>query len=726
MTYTHTISRRRFLISTAAVGGGLVLGFFLPGRETEAAHIAQQPWTPPTPGGNEINAWLVIGSDDTVTIRVAQSEMGEGVFTSMPMLVAEELECDWAKVRAEYASANRSLRENRVYQRFATGGSGAVRRSREYLQQAGASARARLMAAAAQQWSVPASECRAENGTVVHAASGRRVNYGAIAAAAANVKLDAEPAIKTPNQFTLLGKSQKRLDVPLKVNGSATFGIDVRLPDMLYASVVTCPVYGGKLKSYDFNAIKNMPGVHAAVEVPNGVAVVANSFWRAKTALEVMPVEWDFGEHASASSEAFRQGFRAALDEAGTVASERGDTLTAIQGAAKVVEADYEAPYLAHATMEPMNCTAHVTPERVEVWVGTQNPEGALAAAAEITGVAPENVYVHNCFLGGGFGRRFYNDDVRQAVTVAKAVGRPVKLIWTREEDMRHDFYRPMSALRFRAGLDANGTPVALLNRSVTHSILSWFRPDAVQGGIDRTSVEGLRNMPYGFEHQRVEHLIKNTHVPVAFWRSVGSSQNAFALESFLDEIAHAGGKDSVELRRLLLKGHADWLRVLDTVAEKANWGKTLPQGTAQGVAIHESFGTIVAQVAEVAVSKRGEVRVERVVCAIDCGHVVNPLNVAEQMESGVVYGLTAAFYGQIRIDKGRAVEGNFDAYQMLRINQMPEVETHLALTGGDKWGGIGEPGVPPIAPAVCNAIFKITGKRVRALPLMNHDLSWT
>jgi isoquinoline 1-oxidoreductase beta subunit len=713
------------LISTAAVGGGLVLGFFLPGREAEAANIAGQPWTSPTQGGNEINAWLVIGSDDTVTIRVAQSEMGEGVFTSMPMLVAEELECDWTKVRAEYASANRSLRENRVYQRFATGGSAAVRRSREYLQQAGASARARLIAAAAQQWNVPASECRAENGTVVHSASGRRVSYGAIAAAAANVKLEAEPAIKTPDQFTLLGQSQKRLDVPLKVNGSATFGIDIRLPDMLYASVVTCPVYGGKLQSYDFNAIKNMPGVHAAVEVPNGVAVVANSFWRAKTALEVMPVKWDFGEHANANAEAFRQAFRATLNESGTVTVEQGDPLAAIQGAAKVVEADYEAPYLAHATMEPMNCTAHVTPERVEVWVGTQNPEGTLAAAAEVAGVAPENVYVHNCFLGGGFGRRFYNDEVRQAVAVAKAVGRPVKLIWTREEDMRHDFYRPMSALRFRAGLDANGIPVALLNRSVTHSILAWFRPAEVKDGVDRTSVEGLKNMPYGFAHQRMEHLIKNTHVPVAFWRSVGSSQNAFALESFLDELAHAGGKDPVELRRMLLKGHADWLQVLDTVAEKAHWGKTLPQGTAQGVAIHESFGSIVGQVAEVTVSKRGEVRVERVVCAVDCGHVVNPLNVAEQMESGIVYGLTAAFYGQIRIDKGRAVEGNFDDYQMLRISQMPEVETHLALTGGDKWGGIGEPSVPPIAPAVCNAIFKITGKRIRSLPLMNHDLSW-
>jgi isoquinoline 1-oxidoreductase beta subunit len=407
------------------------------------------------------------------------------------------------------------------------------------------------------------------------------------------------------------------------------------------------------------------------------------------------------------------------------VASEKGDALAAMNAAAKMVEADYDAPYLAHATMEPMNCTAHVTPERVDVWVGSQNPEGALAAAAEVAGVAPENVYVHNCFLGGGFGRRSYNDEVRQAVTVAKAVGRPVKLIWTREEDMRHDFYRPMSALRFRAALDANGMPTALFNRSVTHSILSRFRPDAVKGGVDRTSVEGLANMPYGFAHRRIEHLIQNTPVPVGFWRSVGSSQNAFAVECFLDELAHAGGKDPIELRRLLLKEHPDWLHVLDTVAEKANWGKTMQPGTAQGVAIHESFGSIVAQVAEVAVSKRGEVRVERVVCAVDCGHVVNPLTVEEQMESGIVYGLTAALYGQITIEQGRVAESNFDNYQMLRIDRMPEVETHLALTGGNKWGGIGEPGVPPIAPAVCNAIFQITGKRIRSLPLMNHDLSW-
>jgi isoquinoline 1-oxidoreductase beta subunit len=727
MAINQTMNRRQFMLTTSVVGGAFVLGFVLPSRQVEAATIAEKPWMPPTTGGAEINAWLVVGSDDTVTIRVAQSEMGEGVFTSMPMLVAEELECDWTKVRAEYASANRSLRENRVYQRMATGGSGAVRRSREYLQQAGASARARLIAAAAQQWGVAASECRAENGRIIHSASGRQVNYGAIAAAAAQVTLDAEPAIKTPDQFKLLGQSLNRLDVPLKVNGTAIYGIDVRLPDMLYASVSTCPVFGGTLKRYDFDAIKGLPGVRTAVEVPNGIAVVADSFWRAKTALEVMPMEWDFGAHASASSATYWKAFREVLDKPGAVAKEEGDALAALKAAAKVVEADYEAPYLAHATMEPMNCTAQVTPQRVEVWVGTQNPEGALAAAAEITGVAPENVYVHNCFLGGGFGRRFRNDDVRQAVTVAKALGgRPVQLIWTREEDMRHDVYRPMAAIRFRAALDANGMPVAYFNRSVTHSILSGLRPDDVKGGIDRTSVEGLATIPYGFPQYRIEHLIQNTHVPVWFWRSVGASQNAFAVECFLDEVAHAGGKDPVELRSQLLKGHSDWLHVLDTVAQKANWGKPMPQGTAQGIAIAESYGSIVAEVAEVSVSKRGEVRVERVVCAVDCGHVVNPLTVAEQMESAIVYGLTAALYGQITIENGRVVEGNFDDYQMLRLDAMPEVETHLALTGGDKWGGIGEPGVPPVAPAVCNAIFKITGNRVRALPLRNHDLNWT
>src|SRR5215471_13361888 len=715
------VSRRRFLTTSLTAAGGLAIGVCLPGI-AGAASIAAQPWD-----AGEINAWIVIEPDGQVVIRVAQSEMGEGVLTSMPMIVAEELACDWSKVRAEYASANRNVREDNIYKRMGTGGSSAVRRSREYLQQAGASARARLIAAAAQQWGVSASECKTQNGTVVHTASGRKVNYGAVAAAAAGVKLDAEPAIKTPEQYTLLGKPQYRLDVPPKVNGTATYGIDVRLPDMLYASIMTCPVFGGKLKSHNFDAIKNMPGVKAAVEIPHGIAVVADSFWRAKTALEVMPIEWDLGEHANTSSADFQKMFRAGLEKEGVVANEKGDALAALKSAAKVVEADYEVTYLAHATMEPMNCTAQVTPERVDVWLGTQNPEGSLAAAAEVTGAAPENVYVHTCFLGGGFGRRSYGDDVRQAVTIAKAMaGKPVKMIWTREEDMRHDFYRPMAAFRFRAGLDANGVPVAYVNRSVTHSILSWFRPDAVKNGIDTSSVEGLANTPYAFGQQRIEHLIQNTHVPVGFWRSVGGSQNAFAIESFMDELAHAAGKDPVEFRRMLLKGRPDWLLVLDTMAQKANWGKPLPKGSAQGVAIFESYGSVMGQIAEVSVSKKGEVRVERVVCAIDCGHAVNPRTIEEQLESGVVYGLTALLYGQISIDKGRVTEGNFDTYQMLRLNAMPEVETHLALSGGDKWGGIGEPSVPTILPAVCNAIFKITGKRIRSLPLSNHDLSWT
>jgi isoquinoline 1-oxidoreductase subunit beta len=726
MAIEHRIDRRQFIMTTSVLGGAFVLGFVLPSRRAQAATIAEKPWTSPMTGGTEVNAWLIIGSDESVTIRVAQSEMGEGVFTSMPMLVAEELACDWTKVRAEYASVNRSLRENRVYQRMATNGSGAVRRSREYLQQAGASARARLIAAAAQQWRVPGHECQAENGRVIHSASGRQLTYGAVAGAAAQVRLDAEPAIKTPEQFKLSGQPLNRLDVPLKVNGRATFGIDVRLPDMLYACVVTCPVFGGQLTRYDFDAIKSMPGVRTAVEVPHGIAVVADSFWRAKTALEVMPVTWDFGAHADANSENFRRTFREALDQPGVVADEQGDALAAIKAAATVVEADYEVPYLAHACMEPMNCTAQVTPQRVDVWVGTQNPEAVMAAAAEITAMPLENVYVNNCFLGGGFGRRGNTDHVRQAVIVAKALsGQPVQLIWTREEDIRHDWYRPMAAIRFRTALDANGLPTAYFNRSVTHSILAGIRPDNVKDGIDRTSVEGLANIPYSFPQHRIEHLIHRTHVPVWFWRSVGASQNGFAVEGFIDELAYAAGKDPVEWRRQLLKERSDWLHVLDTAAQKAHWGKTMPAGMAQGIAIVESYGSIVAEVAEVSVSMRGEVRVERVVCAVDCGHVVNPLTVAEQIEGSVVWGLTAALYGQITIEQGRVVEGNFDDYQILRLDAMPEVETHLALTGGKKWGGIGEPGVPPIAPAVCNAIFKITGKRVRSLPLRNYDLSW-
>jgi isoquinoline 1-oxidoreductase beta subunit len=720
------LSRRRFIVSTATAAGGLMLGFHLPPGGARADEIATQPWMSPLDGGTEINAWLLIDPDDNVLIRVAQSEMGEGVFTALPMIVAEELECDWSKVRAEYASANRSLREGGVYQRMATGGSGAVRRSREYLQQAGASARARLIEAAAAEWGVSASECRAENSQVHHDGSGRSINYGAIAGHAAKIELAEEPAIKTPDQFRLLGQPTKRLDTAAKVNGTAVYGIDVRLPDMLYASVQTCSVFGGTLASYDFDAIKDRPGVHAAVEVPDGVAVVADSFWRAKSALEAMPIEWDLGANANVSSADLRARQHEALNADATLAHEQGDVEAAMADAATRVEAVYELPYLSHSTMEPMNCTAHVQANRVDVWVGTQNPEGSLAVAAEVTGVDPENVFVHNCFLGGGFGRRSRQDDVRQSVTIAKAVdGRPVKLIWTREEDTQHGFYRPMATIRFEAGLGPDGMPLAWKNRSVCDSIFATVRPDAIEGGIDRTSVEGLRELAYGIPHQQIDHAMRNTHVPVAFWRSVGSSQNAFALESFVDEVAHAGGKDPFELRRELLKDRPDWLGVLDMIAEKSDWGSPLPRGRGRGMAIHECFGTIVGEVAEVSVSQDGQLKVERVVCGVDSGHVVNPTTVEMQMESGIVYGLTAALYGEITIDAGRVEQANFDTYEMLRIAEMPVVETYLALSGGDKWGGIGEPGVPPIAPAVCNAIFAATSQRIRSLPLKHHDLSW-
>jgi isoquinoline 1-oxidoreductase beta subunit len=721
-----TLSRRRFVVSSATAAGGLMLGFHLPGHAAEAAEIATKPWMAPLEGGAEINAWLLIDPDDNVLIRVAQSEMGEGIFTALPMIVAEELECDWSKVHAEYASANRSLREGGVYQRMATGGSGAVRRSREYLQQAGASARARLIAAAAEEWGVPASECRAENSQVHHDGSGRSINYGAIAAHAAKVELPEEPAIKTPDQFRLLGQPTKRLDTPPKVNGTATYGIDVRLPDMLYASIKACPVFGGTLASYDFDAIKDRPGVHAAVEMPDGIAVVADSFWRAKTALDAMPIEWNLGENTGVTSADLRARQREALNADGTLAHAQGDVDTAMAQAMTRIEAVYELPYLSHSTMEPMNCTAQVQADRVDVWVGTQNPEGSLAVAAEVTGVDPENVHVHNCFLGGGFGRRSRQDDVRQAVTIAQALdGRPVKMIWTREEDTQHGFYRPMATIQFAAGLSSDGMPVAWTNRSVCDSIFATVRPDAIEGGIDRTSVEGLRELAYAIPNQQIDHAMRNTHVPVAFWRSVGSSQNAFALESFVDEVAHAGGKDPYELRRELLKDRPDWLAVLDTIAERSDWGSSLPRGRGRGMAIHECFGTIVGEVAEVSVSQDGVLKVERVVCAVDSGHVINPTTVEMQMESGIVYGLTAALYGEITIDQGRVEQANFDTYDMLRIAEMPVVETYLALSGGDKWGGIGEPGVPPIAPAVCNAIFAATGKRIRSLPLRHHDLSW-
>lgn len=714
------LSRRRFLAVSLSAAGGLALGFSLPGP-ADAIPAAPRPWEESP--GREINAWILIEPDDTVVLRVAQSEMGEGIFTALPMILAEELACDWRKVKAEYASASRNLRDNNVYKRMGTGGSGAVRRSREFLQQAGASARARLVQAAAERWGVAPEACQARDGQVLHASSGRSLRYGELAADAARLTLAKEPAIKTPDQYTLMGKPLARLDTPAKLDGTAIFGIDIRLPGMLYAAVVTCPVFGGTVKSYDAKAVTSRRGVKAVVPVPGGLAVVADRFWRAKEAAAAVPVTWDEGPAAATDSKAFAAEYRAALDGPAVTARKDGDVAGGLAGG-KRVEALYEVPHLAHAPMEPLNCTAHVQDSKVEVWLGTQNPDAALQLAAKTAGVPPEQVEVHNCFLGGGFGRRAVNDELAQAVLVAKAVGQPVKLLWTREEDMRHDRYRPQAAIRFQAALAADGSIAALHARTAVGSIqrsLGWGK---VESGVEPSAVEGLVNAPYRAAAVQVDCILKNTHVPVMFWRSVGSSQNAFAMESFIDELARAAGEDSYRFRRKLLADRPDFIAVLDTLAEKGDWGKPMPAGSGRGIAIHEAFGTIVGEVVEVAVSDKGEVKVTRVVAAVDCGHVVNPLTVAMQIESAVVYGLSAALFGAITIEKGAVVEGNFDAYPVARLADTPPIETHLVLSGGTKWGGIGEPGTPPIAPALCNAIFAATGKRIRNLPIRDTDLA--
>ena len=717
------LSRRSFIAAGLSAAGGLVVAVALPDFAA-AIPLGPEPWGPEQlKTAGEVNVFVVVEPDNAILLRIAKSEMGQGVMTALAMIVAEELECDFAKVKVEYASANRNFVDGGPYGQMGTGGSSSVRRSRVALQQAGASARARLVAAAASRWGVAPASCAARNGNVFHDASGRSAAYGELAADAGGISLVEEPAIKTPEQFKLIGLSQARLDTPAKVAGAAKFGIDTRLPGMVYAAVANCPVFGGKVKSYDEAAIRARRGFIAIVPVENGLAVVADGFWRAKEMVAALPIVWDAGAAAAADSEKFRADYRGALDGPLANAVKRGDAAGALARSAKVVAALYEVPHLAHAPMEPLNATVHWRPERIDAWIGTQAPDAALKLAAEAGGVDPRNVFIHNCYLGGGFGRRAVNDELRQAVQVSKAVGKPVKLVWTREQDIQHDRYRPQAALRLKAGLDADGAPTAFDFRTAVGSITRSLGWGAASSGVEPSAVEGLANVPYRAAALNVDCLLKNTHVPVMFWRSVGSSQNAFALESFIDELSHAAGKDPLAYRRALLADRPDFLAVLDKLADKGAWGRALPAGTAQGLAIHESFGTIVGEIVEVAVSKSGEVRVERVVACVDCGHVVNPLNVEMQIESAVLYGLTAALFGEITIKNGAVEQGNFDDYQIARMADSPTIETHFALSGGGKWGGIGEPGTPPIAPAVANAIFAITGKRIRSLPLKNATL---
>jgi isoquinoline 1-oxidoreductase subunit beta len=717
-----SVTRRQFVVSSASAAGGLAISVAFGGL-ADAASIGAQAWGDDL-APNEINAFLAIDPDGSVLIRSPHNEMGQGAITALPMIVAEELECDWSNVKVEYASSARNLRDHNVYGDMVTAGSRGVRTTWQMLLQAGASARVRLIAAAAQRWNVPEAECEAANSKVLHKLSGRSLDYGALADAAGKIKLDKEPAIRTPEQFKLIGRSLPRLDTPLKINGSAKFAIDTQVPGMAYAAIAACPVFGGKLKSVDESPVKGRRGVLQVVKLDDAVAVVADRFWRAKEALALLKPEWDVGEAGKTDSAQFAKLYRDTLDGPMVSARNDGNVDEVFAKGGKVVEALYEAPHLAHATMEPLNATVHLQADKLEVWLGTQAPMGSIRQAVAASGLKPEQIAIHNCFLGGGFGRRSANDEMRQAILVAKQVGKPVKLVWTREEDMTQDRYRPQAAVRLKAALGADGMPTAFDAKIAVGSIMRSVGMNKVENGIEAPAVDGFANTNYKIPNLRVGCMLKNTHVPVMFWRSVGSSQNAFFMESYIDELAQAAGQDPYKFRRALLAHRPDYLGVLDKLADKGDWGKPLAAGRGRGIAVHECFGSIVGQIAEVTVSRKGEVRVDRVVAVVDCGHVVNPGIVEAQIESGVIYGLSAALYGEITIKDGRVEQSNFDSYQVVRLADTPKIEVYLALSGGTKWGGIGEPGTPPTAPAVANAVFAATGTRVRSLPLKNVKLS--
>ncbi len=710
------ITRREFVETSA----GLVISFYLPARRGAAPNPADTDFAP--------NAWLRIGADDVVTLTVDKSEMGQGSQTGLAMILAEELEADWAKVRLGPVPENPAGWSRRM----STGGSTAIRTSWDPLRKAGATAREMLISAAAATWNVDRSTCHAEQGVVIHTPTKRQLPYGKLAARAARLPVPTDAPLKDPKDFRLLGTRAPRLDTPAKVDGSAVFGIDVTVPEMLIASIERCPVFGGMLKRYDGAKAEALPGVRAVVALePSpwtgrggawaagcaaGVAVVADTYWHAVQGRRALEIEWDEGEAATLGSDGIRAEFARLAEQAGVEARKTGDAEAALASATQRVEAVYEVPFLHHATMEPMNCTAHVRPNGCDVWAPTQNQTRAQEVAAELTGLSKDRVRVHTTFLGGGFGRRLEPDFVAEAVRVSQAVGAPVKVIWSREDDVQHGFYRPATYNKFTAGLDAAGAPVAWSHRIVAPPILLKFGP--LDKGIDRTLIDGAANLPYAIPNVLVDQVaVDLLPVPRGFWRSVGISQNAFVTECFFDEVAVAAKQDPLELRRGLLHDKPRHLRTLELAAQKAGWGSPLPSGHGRGIAIAEWAPTVCAQVAEVSVGADGSVRVHRVVCAVDCGPTVNVGQIEAQLQGGIVYGLTAALYGEITIERGRVKQSNFTDYPMMHINEMPVVEVHV-VPSDDKQGGIGEPSVGPIAPAVCNAIFAATGKRVRRLPV--------
>jgi isoquinoline 1-oxidoreductase beta subunit len=702
-----------------------MIGIGVAPRAAHAATVTAQPWdTDNGYSSNDIDAWIAIDPDDSILIRYQRSEMGQGSMTALPMMIAEELQCDWAKVRIEYASANRNIRENKVYGDMFSHGSMSVRQSQKRMQQVGASARERLIAAAAARWNVPASECAAAQSEVTHTPSSRTLRYGELAADAAKVSLAAEPPIKTPAQFTFIPKALPRVDVVHKTDGSAKFGMDAQVPGMVFAAITACPVPGGKLKSVDESALAGAPGILKVVKLDNAVAVVAtDTYWRAKRALSRLQPEWDTGAAGKVDSDRLSKMYRAALSEPMLTARNDGNVDQAFSGASKTFEAIYETPYLSHSPMEPMNATVNLQPHRLDVWVGTQDAAAALEAAARVSGLKPVQVYIHNAFLGGGFGRRDANDEIAQAIAIANAVKLPVKLIWTREEDTRQDKFRPHAVVAFKAAVGADGMPTAWSMRVVTSSIFASVGIPFPTNKVVPPTVDGLWDNGYSVPNMRVESLVKNTHLPVWFYRAPGSNQHTFAIESFFDEMASAAGLDPYQMRRKLLAGKPDWLKVLDTAAEKGDWGKPLPKGSGRGIAICTFTDSLCAQVAEVTVKPNGQLKVNRVTVALDTRYMVNPQTIAEQAESAVIFGLTAALYGKISIKDGAAVQGNFDTYRMVRLAEAPKIDVHLVPSGGAVWGGAGEPAMPPIAAAVANAIFAATGKRLRSLPISDHDL---
>jgi len=720
MSEMNTTSRRKFLQTTALVGGGLVIGFHLPAFAKKIRDIGI-----PVAENFAPNAFVRIGKDNIITVIVNHSEMGQGAYTSLPMIIADELDADWSKVKFEAAPVD-PVYNHPGFGMQGTGGSTSTWVEWDRFRNAGATGRHLLVAAAAQTWNVDPSSCRTEKGFVIHNATGRKLSYGDLVDKAATITAPKEVKLKDAKDFKLIGKPMKRLDTPGKVDGSGIFAMDVKIPGLLTAVIARPPVFGGKVKSFNADKAKAIPGVKDVIQIDRGVAVIANGFWPAKLGRDVLEVVWDDGPLSTLDSKTQTQQYADLAKQTGAVAKKEGDVAAAKSKAVKNFDVVYDMPYLAHAPMEPLNCVADVKADSCEIWVGTQFQTVDAMTAAGITGLKPNQIKLHTTLLGGGFGRRAVLDAhfVSEAVQVSKAIKAPVKVVWTREDDIRGGYYRPRAYHTISAGLDAAGNPLYWNQHIVCQSFVVGTPLAAmmVQNGVDGTAVEGANELPYHVPNHQLEWNMAPNGVPTLWWRSVGSSHTAFVVEGFIDELAKAAGKDPFEYRRMLMDKHPRQKKVLEYVAQKAGWKNPLPAGRGKGIAIHESFGSVVAMVAEVSITKTNNLKVHRVVCAIDCGQVVNPDTIKAQMEGCVVFGLTAALYGEISFENGKVKQRNFHDYRMVRMNEMPVVEVHI-MDSKEKMGGVGEPGVPPVAPAVMNALFTLTGKRVRRLPLQPDDL---